>query len=160
MIEMALSRIVMRENNEQVVIFLKEADGERVFPIIIGLHEAFEIKRKVLHVETARPLTHDLVRNILRELDATLDYILIDTLKDATFYAKLQVCRNGDVKRIDARSSDAIALAVAEGVPIYVEEAVMDEVCKADTPDDFQPDDPPADDLSDPPEDPTIEDLF
>lgn len=159
MIKMALSRIVMRENNEQVVIFLREEDGDRVFPIIIGVHEAIEIKRKVLHVETARPLTHDLVRNILRELDASLDHIVIDTLKDATFFAKLLVRRNGDIKRIDARSSDAIALAVAEGVPIYVEEEVLDEVCKPDGQDEAQSgDDLPG--LPDLPEDLPGQDLF
>lgn len=132
MIQMVLSRIVMRENNDQVVIFLKEKEGVRTLPIIIGRNEALEIRRKVLHVATPRPLTHDLVRNVLKELDAHLDHILIDTLKDATFYAKLFVRRNGEMKRVDARSSDAIALAAAEGVPIYVNDEVLEEVCRAD----------------------------
>lgn len=133
MIEMVLSRIEMRENNDQVVIYLKEKDGERRFPIIIGIHEAAEIRRKVHKIQTQRPLTHDLVRNVLRELDAKLEHVVIDALKDATFYAKLQVRKDGELKAVDARSSDAIALAIAEEVPIYVNEEVLEEVSRTDS---------------------------
>ena len=128
MIEMSLARILIRENSDQQVIFLKEKDGERSFPIIIGMFEAFEINRKITDIETPRPMTHDLVRNILSGLGAKLDRVIVDALKDATFYAKLLVNHNGQELLIDSRPSDAIALAVAEKVPIFVEDSVLDEV--------------------------------
>ncbi len=128
MIEMVLSRILIRENNDQQVIYLKEKGGERAFPIIIGVFEAVEINRKITDVETPRPMTHDLVRNVLAGLDATLERVVVDELKDATFYAKLHVERDGETVRIDSRPSDAIALAVAAKCPIFVEEKVLDDL--------------------------------
>lgn len=128
MIEMILARILIRENSDQQVIFLKEKQGERSFPIIIGMFEAFEINRKITDIETPRPMTHDLVRNILSGLNAKLDRVVVDALKDATFYAKLIVRHNDHELSIDSRPSDAIALAVAEKVPIFVEDSVLDEV--------------------------------
>lgn len=128
MIEMALSRILIRENSDQQVIFLKEKEGERTFPIIIGMFEAFEINRKITAVDTPRPMTHDLVRNVLTGLNGTLRCVVVDELKDATFFAKLVVDHENDEIRIDSRPSDAIAIAVADGVPIYVEDAVLEEV--------------------------------
>jgi len=128
MIEMSLARILIRENSDQQVIFLKEKDGERSFPIIIGMFEAFEINRKITDIETPRPMTHDLVRNVLKGLDAKLERVVVDALREATFYAKLFVRYNDRELLIDARPSDAIALAVAEKVPIFVEDSVLDEV--------------------------------
>ncbi len=128
MIEMALSRIIIRESDDQQVIFLKEKEGERTFPIIIGMCEAVEINRKIMDVQMPRPMTHDLVRNVLKGVGCSLQRIVVDALKDATFYAKLHVQRNGEELKIDARPSDAIALAIAEKVPIFVEDDVLDEV--------------------------------
>ncbi len=129
LVEMALSRILIRENSDQQVIFLKEKGGEgRTFPIIIGVFEAVEINRKITEVETPRPMTHDLVRNILHGLGAELVRVVVDELKDSTFYAKLHLRHEGEEVVIDSRPSDAIAIAVAEKAPIFVEDAVLDEV--------------------------------
>ena len=130
MIEVVLSKIVIRETNEQQVIFLKEKDGERSFPIIIGVSEAIEINRKITDVKTPRPMTHDLVRNVMRSLDAHLKFVVVDALKDATFYAKLHVGHDSKEVKIDARPSDAVAIAVAEKVPIFVDDSVFDELAK------------------------------
>ena len=127
LIEMALARILIRENSDQQVIFLKERDGDRSFPIIIGMFEAFEINRKITDIETPRPMTHDLVRNILQGVNARLARVVVDALKDSTFFAKLIVIHNGQELKIDSRPSDAIALAVAEKAPIFVEDSVLNE---------------------------------
>ena len=124
---MALARILIRENSDQQVIFLKERDGDRSFPIIIGMFEAFEINRKITDIETPRPMTHDLVRNILQGVNARLARVVVDALKDSTFFAKLIVIHNGQELKIDSRPSDAIALAVAEKAPIFVEDSVLNE---------------------------------
>jgi len=125
---MGLSRILIRENDEQQVIFLKEKGGERTFPIIIGVFEAVEINRKITDMETVRPMTHDLVRAVYQGLEATLDRVVIDDLREATFYAKLHLTRAGTTVEVDSRPSDAIALAAAEKCPIFVDEKVLEEV--------------------------------
>ncbi len=128
MIEMALSRIVIHEQKDRQVIVLKEKDGTRSFPIIIGMYEAVEINRKITEVETPRPMTHDLVRNVIHGLDAKLERVVVNELKESTFYARLHLRRDGAAYEIDSRPSDAIAIAVAEGAPIFVEDKVLNEV--------------------------------
>jgi hypothetical protein len=112
------------------VIYLKEEGGERQFPILIGIFEATSIERRVKSDRTERPLTHDLVVNAIEALDAELDCVIISELKNQTYFAKLLIKRDGEVIEVDARPSDAIAVAVTcdPHLPIYVAEEVLGEV--------------------------------
>jgi bifunctional DNase/RNase len=129
-IPVELSRIVIRETSDQQYIYLQEKDGDRSFPIIIGIFEALEINRKISEITSIRPMTHDLIRNILEAVDAELSKIVITDLRKGTFYANLYLVQNGKELRVDSRPSDAIALASALKAPIFVEEKVMDQVVK------------------------------
>ncbi len=117
------------ENGDSQMIILRERNGERFFPILIGINEALAIDRRVKGIQLQRPLTHDLMANIIERLDADLERIIISDLRDHTFYAKLIVRRNGDLLEIDSRPSDAIALGVTSQTPIFVDEEVLDKVC-------------------------------
>lgn len=125
-VQMELSRILIRELNDIQLIELQEVDGERSFPIVIGLPEAQAIDRRLKGVEIKRPLTHELLSNVIEELGGELDSITINDLSEHTFYATLNIRKGGEIVRVDARPSDAIALGVANDVPIYVEEHVLD----------------------------------
>jgi uncharacterized protein len=127
LVPMDLSKLVISEVREEQVIVLTEAGGERSFPIVIGLHEAAAIDRGIRGFKAHRPLTHDLVRNVIEGMDATLTSVVINDLKDSTFYANLILQRNGTEVRIDSRPSDAIALAMQMKVPIFVDESVLKE---------------------------------
>ena len=128
MIHMELSRIIISETNDEQVIVLKEVDGERAFPIVIGIWEAVAIDRNIKGKKTPRPMTHDLIENVISGLDCKLDRIVVTELKDRTFYARLVLRKNGKMVEVDSRPSDAIALAVQMKAPIYVNESVLDEV--------------------------------
>jgi bifunctional DNase/RNase len=108
-------------------LILKETDGERRLPIIIGQFEAQAIALELEGIKPPRPLTHDLVKNVIDSLGITLSDVIINELREGTFYAKLNVEGNSSTHEIDARPSDAIAVAIRFGVPIYVAEAVMAE---------------------------------
>ncbi len=127
-IPMELSRIIISEINDQQVIYLKEIDGERTFPILIGIFEATSIDRRVKRLPSPRPLTHDLVASVIDNLGGELRDIYISDLRDHTYFAKLRIRMNGEITEVDCRPSDAIALAVTASVPIYVSEDVIDEV--------------------------------
>jgi len=107
------------------IIELSEVEGDRTFPIVIGLPEAFAIDRRLKNIEIVRPQTHDLMASIITQLGGTLKSIIINDLSNQTFYAKLLIDQDGDVIEVDSRPSDAIALGVAEDVPIYVAEHVL-----------------------------------
>ncbi len=125
---MELSRILIREMNDYQVIELREVDGDRTFPIVIGLPEAQAIERRLQGIEMKRPLTHELMNNLIEEFGAELMSITINDLSDHTFFATLDIQRpGGEMLHVDARPSDAIALGIARGVPVYVEEHVLDE---------------------------------
>lgn len=104
-------------------LILKEVNGLRRLPIIIGAFEAQSIALEIEGIKPPRPLTHDLIKNIIDTLGVALTDVFINELKDGTFYARLSV----DTQEIDSRPSDAIALAVRYGVPIFVSDKVMDE---------------------------------
>lgn len=108
-------------------LILKEIGGERRLPIIIGSFEAQHIALELEGIKPPRPLTHDLVRNIIEQLGFSISYVYISELRDGTFYAKIKM-DVGSVEEIDSRPSDAIALALKFAVPIYVSEEVMNEV--------------------------------
>ena len=126
---MELKRIIISEVHDQQVIMLKEVEGDRSFPIVIGIFEATSIDRRVKGMPSPRPLTHDLVANLIDHLGGELRDIYISELRDHTYYAKLRIRQNGEMVEVDSRPSDAIALAVTAKVPIYVAEDVLDEVC-------------------------------
>ncbi len=130
-VRMELARIVISDTSEQQIIVLKERNGSRQFPIVIGMAEAWAIDRRVKNISTPRPLTHDLLANVIRELDAELEKIVVHDLRDHTFYAKLVIRHNGTLLEVDSRPSDAIALGVASDTPIYVEDAVLRQVCES-----------------------------
>jgi bifunctional DNase/RNase len=135
MVEMELNKIVIDEKRHDQLIVLKEKNGERLLPIVIGLNEASAIKLKISGFQPPRPLTHDLLKTTIENLKAHIDKIIIDKLEENTFHAKLVLKTDtGETKVIDARPSDTIALAVRAHAPIFVEEAVIkqSEIFKQD----------------------------
>ncbi len=124
-VRMELSRIFIREMTDMQIIELTEVDGDRTFPIVIGLPEAFAIERRLKGIDIPRPQTHDLLASVIGHLGGELKEIIVTDLVDGTFYAKLVVEQNGHDVEIDSRPSDAIALGVAESIPIYVAEEVL-----------------------------------
>jgi uncharacterized protein len=128
-VQMELHKIIISEMQEQQIIVLKEVDGERKFPIVIGNGEAYAIDRRLKGISTARPLTHDLLANVIDQMGGTISRIEINNLQDHTFFARIHIRQNGHTCEIDSRPSDAIALGIATTVPIFVAEHVLDEVC-------------------------------
>jgi bifunctional DNase/RNase len=127
---MELSRIIISEVNDQQVVYLKEVEGDRTFPILIGLFEATSIDRRVKHRQSPRPLTHDLLVAAVEQLGAEFQDVVISELKEHTYFATIRVLKDGEVIEIDARPSDAIAVAVTcdPHLPIYVAEEVLENV--------------------------------
>lgn len=131
LVPMALARIVIVDSDEEKMsmIVLGEVDGERAFPILIGMNEAYAIDRRIKGIEVPRPMTHDLIVSLLDKLGCDLERIVISELRESTFYAKLVLRRNGELVEIDARPSDAIAVGAGTSTPIFVDEAVLKEAC-------------------------------
>jgi uncharacterized protein len=129
-VHMELARIIISEINDQQVIYLKEVEGTRTFPILIGIFEATSIDRRVKHYESPRPLTHDLLVSIVDSMGGELQDVVISELREHTYYAKLRVRKDGELLEIDSRPSDAIAVAVTcnPPLPIYVSEDVLGDV--------------------------------
>ena len=125
---MELRRIIISEVDDHQVIILKEVDGDRSFPIVIGIFEATSIDRRVKGMPSPRPLTHDLVTSVIDNLGGELRDIYISELRDHTYYAKLRIRHDGEIVEVDSRPSDAIAVAVTVDVPIFVAEDIIDEV--------------------------------
>ncbi len=128
MIRVELARIIIDEKRQDQVIVLREKGGERQIPIVIGFMEASSIKIKVSGVDVPRPMTHDLLLNIVDALGAKLTRVLIDKLVNNTFHAKLEITsKEGEVKLIDCRPSDSVALAVRFKAPIFVADDVLEK---------------------------------
>ena len=126
LIHVELSKIIIDEKRQDQIIVLKEKKGERQFPIVIGFLEASSIKMKLSGLEVPRPMTHDLLMAVIGGLGAKLERLVVDKLVDNTFHAKLELkTSDGQIKNIDARPSDGIALAVRSNAPIYVDEEVL-----------------------------------
>jgi len=128
-VQMELHKIIITDTQDQQIIMLKEVDGERKFPMVIGTDSATAIERRLKGTPAPRPMTHDLLSNVIEQLGGTVERIEINNLQDHTFFASIHIRRNGDMIEIDSRPSDAIALGIATTVPIYVAEHVLDEVC-------------------------------
>ncbi len=127
-----LRKIIISDTQEQQIIVLQEASGERSFPIVIGFFEAHAIDRNIKEQASPRPMTHDLLLSIIEKLGGKLEKVVISELKNNTFYANLIIDQQGKEISIDARPSDAIALAAQNNTPIYVEKEVLDEVCNSE----------------------------
>ena len=130
-IPMQLSRIIISEISDNQVIYLKEVDGDRQFPILIGIFEATSIDRRVKTTSRPpRPLTHDLVLNVAEALGGEIECVVISDLQEQTYFAHLRIKRGDELLEIDTRPSDAIAIAVTyhPPLPIYVAEEVLDRV--------------------------------
>jgi bifunctional DNase/RNase len=126
MVEMHLSAVRVELPTNVPILLLQEATGDRTLPIYIGRPEAEAIAGALQGVVTKRPMTHDLMRDILSELGVVLDHVVITELKDQTFYAELRLRRGSTTHIVSARPSDAIALAIRAGATIYAEEALLD----------------------------------
>jgi len=131
LVRMKLARIVIVDSHEEraSMIVLREVDGDRAFPILIGVNEAYAIDRRQRGIVIPRPMTHDLIMNIIDEIDGELESIVISELRDQTFYAKLVVRHNGELLEIDSRPSDALAVGAGTEIPVFVDESVLKEVC-------------------------------
>ncbi|MBN2020519.1 MAG: bifunctional nuclease family protein [Sedimentisphaerales bacterium] len=127
-IEVELSKIIINESSDQQIIVLKERQGERSFPIVIGIVEVFAIDRRLKGIATPRPMTHDLLDGVIKSLGAKVEKIVINDLRNHTFYARIVLSINGRISEVDSRPSDAIALGAASGAPIFVAEHVFDQV--------------------------------
>jgi bifunctional DNase/RNase len=127
-VQMELHKIVISEMQDKQLIWLKEVDGERIFTIVIGSTEAVAIDRRLKGNPTPRPMTHDLLANVIEELGGVVEKIEINDLQTSTFFARIHIRQNGKVLQIDSRPSDAIALGIATMVPIYVAEHVLEQV--------------------------------
>jgi uncharacterized protein len=127
---MELARIIISDMNDQQVVYLRETDGDRQFPILIGIFEAASINRHVKGEESQRPLTHDLLRKVIEEMGGDLQDVVINKLEEHTYFALLRIRKEGELIEIDSRPSDAIALAVQfrPPLPIYVADEVLDQV--------------------------------
>lgn len=132
-VQMQLARIIISEISDNQVIYLREVDGDRQFPILIGIFEATNIDRRVKEdYLPPRPLTHDLVVNVAEALGAEVDSVVISELREHTYFAQLRLKRDGEIIEIDSRPSDAIAVAVTfqPPLPIFVSEDVLDDAMK------------------------------
>ncbi len=133
LIECELVRIIIDEHRDEQVIYLRESSGGasgRSFPIVIGIFEATVIDRILKERRTERPLTHDLLVNVIGALDARLLAVRVEEMRDDVFYSRLVLERAGREVLVDARPSDAIALALHECVPIYVSKKVLGQAAR------------------------------
>src|SRR5919199_6141294 len=126
MIECKVESIRVSLVTQNRVVILKEVEAERYLPIWIGPYEADAIALELQEVPVARPLTHDLLRSVIADLGATVTHVLINDLRDDTFFARIVLDVSGRHAEVDSRPSDAIALGVRVKCPIYVEEGVME----------------------------------
>lgn len=129
-IPVELNRVLITELSEQQVIFLREKGGDRSFPIMIGINEALAIDRRLKGIDTPRPMTHQLLENVIGQLHAQVNRIVINDLHDHTFIATLYLDTPDGPVAVDSRPSDAIALGVGLDTPIYVADKVFELVLK------------------------------
>jgi bifunctional DNase/RNase len=132
LIEMTIKGLMVDPITNMPIVILKDKDGERVLPIWVGIFEANAIALQIENIATPRPMTHDLLRNVISDLDGQVDRVVVSDLKDNTFYAVIHLTVRGERVAVDARPSDAIALALRTRSPILVEETVIDNAKTVD----------------------------
>jgi bifunctional DNase/RNase len=125
-IEMSIKGLMVDPVTNQPIIILRDDAGDRVLPIWVGVFEANAIALQIENVATPRPMTHDLLRNVIQDLEGQVQKVVVSELKENTFFAIIHLAVRGEPVLIDARPSDAIALALRTKAPIYVEEEVID----------------------------------
>jgi bifunctional DNase/RNase len=135
-IEMTIKGLMVDPITNMPIVILRDKDGQRVLPIWVGIFEANAIALQIENISTPRPMTHDLLRNVIRDLRAEVQKVVVSDLQDNTFFAVIYLLRGGETLAIDARPSDAIALALRTRAPIFVEEAVVDNAKTIDFPSD------------------------
>jgi bifunctional DNase/RNase len=131
-IEMTIKGLMVDPITNMPIIILRDKEGQRVLPIWVGVFEANAIALQIENVATPRPMTHDLLRNVIHDLKAEISKIVVSDLKENTFYALIHLEVNGERLAVDARPSDAIALALRARAPIYVEDRVIDNAKTTD----------------------------
>ncbi len=132
LIEMSIRGLTIDPATNMPIVVLRDVDNQRALPIWVGPVEANAIALQVENVMLPRPMTHDLIRNVLQDLGAVLRRVLITDLQDGTFFAYLEIVRDGDVLLVDARPSDALALSLRTSAPIFVESSVLDRAKSTD----------------------------
>ncbi|MCI0498081.1 MAG: bifunctional nuclease family protein [Planctomycetales bacterium] len=132
-IPVELVQIIINEEVDQQIIVLRELNGQqRDFPIVIGMPEILAIDRRIKGIELPRPMTHDLLEQVIEQMGGTLQKIVINDLRDHTFFATIYIQRKGTVVAVDSRPSDAIALHAGLNVPLFVEDQVFDQLSMSD----------------------------
>jgi bifunctional DNase/RNase len=131
-IEMTIKGLMVDPITNMPIIILRDKDGQRVLPIWVGVFEANAIALQIENVTTPRPMTHDLLKNVIQDLRGRIEKIVVSDLKENTFYALIYLTVGGELMAVDARPSDAIALALRARAPIFVEERVIDHAKTAD----------------------------
>src|SRR3989338_10634382 len=131
-IEMTIKGLMVDPITNMPIIILRDSDGQKVLPIWVGMFEANAIALQIENVSTPRPMTHDLLKNVITDLKGTVRKIVVSDLKDNTFFALIYLEVNGETVAIDARPSDAIALALRARAPIFVEDRVIDNAKSVD----------------------------
>ena len=132
LIEMTIKGLMVDPITNLPIVILKDTAGDRVLPIWVGIFEANAIALQIENIATPRPMTHDLLRNVIADLDGRVDRIVVSDLKENTFYAVIHLTVRGEPLAIDARPSDAIALALRTHSPILVDEQVIDNAKTVD----------------------------
>ena len=131
-IEMTIKGLMVDPDTNMPIVILRDKDGDRVLPIWVGIFEANAIALQIENISTPRPMTHDLLRNVIQDLNASVQKIVVCDLQENTFYALLYLALDGGTVAIDARPSDAIALALRTHAPIFVEDSVIDNAKTVD----------------------------
>lgn len=126
MVEMRVEGLTLDPLTNMPIIILKDLTGSKALPIWVGIFEANAIALEIEKISTPRPMTHDLLKNMIYNLKAEINHVLVNELKDNTFYAVISLAYNGNTLNIDSRPSDAIALALRVKAPIYVDEKVIE----------------------------------
>jgi bifunctional DNase/RNase len=125
-IEMTIKGLMVDPLTNTPIVILRDKEGQRVLPIWVGIFEANAIAQQIENQAPTRPMTHDLLRNVIYDLKASVNKIVVSDLQENTFYALIYLAVNGETVAIDARPSDAIALALRARAPIFVEDRVID----------------------------------
>ena len=136
LLEMSVKGLMVDPVTNMPIVILRDADNQRVLPIWVGPVEANAIALQIENIAPPRPMTHDLLRNLVADLGATLARVIIADLRENTFYAYLELHRGGEVQFLDARPSDAIALAIRAKAPVFVDTRVLDQAKSVDVPND------------------------
>ena len=124
-IEMSIKGLMVDPVSNMPIVILRDRDGVRTLPIWVGMFEANAIALQIENVATPRPMTHDLLRNVIQDLTASVEKIVVSDLQDTTFFAQIHLALNGETVAIDARPSDAVALALRADAPIFVEHDLL-----------------------------------